>query len=154
MSAPQSRSPSRSTTASHPDADHHAALHRHAELLANIDAHLAALVQLTSKQQLSSPHLTIAEAAIYLGIKPDTLNRKMVRRELPFHRRPGTTPYFIRHELDKWLADPETLVVKINGICGQEDADGNQEAGPLNRETLKRLLDERADFPGNSEDRS
>ena len=151
--SPSTPSPTRGSRSrkQHDDVDTNDKLHRHTELLANIDAHLAALVHLTTKERLDSPHLTIAEAAVYLGITPDTLKRKMRRSDIPFHRRPGTAPYFLKHELNGWLSDPETLVVKINRADEQEDPNGKQEAGPLSRETLTRLLKERAEFSDSSE---
>lgn len=57
-----------------------------------VDTKLAELnrtADLCSKQLLDSAHLSIREAALYLGWSADTLKRKMARTEVPFHRRPG-----------------------------------------------------------------
>ena len=133
MSAPRSRSPSRSTTAPHPDADTNDVVHGHVELLTSIDAHLAALVQLTSKQHLGSPHLSIAEAAVYLGISVDNLRRRMRAGNIPHHKRPGCRPYLLRNEIDAWLSDPGTCCPV------RAEAEGLKECTDDN-ETVKKLL--------------
>ena len=90
----------------------------------------------------------LQSAAVYLGIKPDTLKRKMSRGEAPFHRRPGTAPYFLKHEIDKWLSDPETLCVTNGPVHSLEIPNGNKKnRGPLDSETIRRLLEKEADFP-------
>ena len=120
MSTARSQSHSRETAAPDSDADPQDALHRHEQLLTSINAHLAALAQMTSKERLGSLHLSIAEAAVYLGIRPDTLQHKMQRGEVPFHRRPGYRSYFLRNELDKWLTDATTFQFGRRDRTGQK----------------------------------
>ena len=134
------RSPSRSTTAPDPDVDTSDVVHRRTELLTSIDTHLAALVDLATKQRLGSPHLTIAEAAVYLGISVDNLRRKMRAGKIPHHKRPGSRPYLLRHEINQWLADPATL---CGAGCADEQEDtpnGHEKNGGINRRQLEGLL--------------
>ena len=126
-------------------------LGRQGELLRQIAQHLEVVAGQTTKSRLRSPHLSIDEAAAYLGIKPDTLKRKMQRRVLPFHRRPGGSPYFMKSKLDRWLADPVTLVVGLPDAGGMEALNGRQTQGPLDAETIRRLIQERAEFPDRGE---
>ena len=81
------------------------ALGRHERLLAEISKHLATLVRLATDDRAASPHLTIAEAGLYLGLSPDSIRRKMHAGDIPYHDRPGCRPYFLKHELDAWFAD-------------------------------------------------
>ena len=125
-----------------------AAFGRHEKTLAEVNAHLATLVELTTKQRLGSPHLSISEAAAYLGITKDTLQGKMGRGDVPFHRRPGTAPYFLKHEIDEWLSDPETLCATNGPARSLETPNGNKKkSGPLDGKTIRRLLEEGAEFP-------
>ena len=110
-----------------------------------VDTKLAELdrtADLCAKQLLDSPHLSIREAALYLGWSPGTLKRKMARSEVPFHRRPGMSPYFLRTELDEWLADPATLCPATAPAAeNQEVVSDNEEANTVNEEEVQELLE-------------
>ena len=129
-----------------------AELHRHQEILADIAGHLDALVHLTTKQRLGSPHLGIAETAAYLGVATDTLKKKMTGGAVPFHRRAGTAPYFLKPELDAWLEDPTTLVpARPTQPQETEFANDRPDAVPFDEAQIQRLLD-RAEPPDTGPD--
>ena len=106
-------------------------------------AELNRAANLCSKQLLDSPHLSIQEAALYLGWSPDTLKRKMTRGKVPFHRRPGMNSYFLRQELDQWLADPATLCPATAAVAeNQEVASDNEETEEtIGEEEVQELLE-------------
>ena len=123
------------------------ALDRHEKLLTEISKHLETLVRLTTKERRGSPHLTIAEAGVYLGVAADTIKRKMKRGDIPYHRRPGTAPYFLKHELNAWLSDPGALCpATATPAENQETQDDTSENTPFDEEAIQRFID-RADFP-------
>ena len=147
------RSPARSRTGNSRNEDIRGAVLRLEEVVASINGQLATLIRQSTKKQLGSPHLSVAEAAVYLGVKPDTLKRKMQRGEVPFHRRSGTAPYFLKQEIDKWLADPETLCVsRERALSREEPSDTKNREGPLSDRKIEQLLRERATLPGKGTD--
>jgi len=110
--------------------------------LAGLLAEFKAELLQPTKQQLGSPHLSLKEAAIYLGITTDTLTRKIHGCDIPVHRRPGMHPYFLKHEIDRWLEDPATLAQTQEE--DEEDGDSNS---ACEIDVIKDLLEE-ADPPG------
>ena len=104
-----------------------------------------------AKQKLGSPHLSITQAANYLGITSDTLKRKMKHGELPFHHRPGTATYFLKHELNQWLSDPRTLVAGPSGDKKLEDHHVAKATKSLDEQTIRQLLEKNAEFPATGE---
>ena len=106
------------------------------------------LIRQATKTGLGSPHLSVAEAATYIGITPDTLKRKIQKGEVPCHRRPGMRPYFLRNEIDEWLAAPSTLCAPVAPFAeNQEVKPDHEETGSIDEEEIRELL-EGANPPG------
>ena len=136
--AGHSRSPTNKPSAADPHVERSAALDRHEKTLAEINAHLRTLVHLTTKERLSSPHLSITEAATFLGCSQRTLKRRMAEGQVPFHHPPGWRPFFVKDELIDWLKNPATLCLqRRDRDVGQEDI--HAETG-LEKEEIERLF--------------
>jgi len=127
------RSKGKEPSAGSPYAELSAAFDRHEKLLTSIDTHLDALVDLTTKERLGSPHLTVPQAAAYLSVSIDGLRKKMRTGTIPHHKRPGCRPYLLRHEIDAWLSDPGTCCPV------RAEAEGLKECTDDN-ETVEKLL--------------
>jgi excisionase family DNA binding protein len=57
------------------------------------------------------PHLTLPEAAAYLGVTRSHLYQLTHKRKIPFSKPGNKIIYFIRQELDEWI------------LRGHQDAD-------------------------------
>ena len=113
-------------------------LTRQEDLLRSIAGHLETLARQIAKSQLGSPHLTIAEAATFLGCSQRTLKRRMAEGQIPFHHPSGWRPFFVKDELTEWLKNPATLCLQRGDRdVGQEDI--HAETG-LEKEEIKRLF--------------
>ena len=105
-----------------------------------VSSRSAPSVRLAAKTRLGSPHLGVADTAMYLGVSRESIRRKMRRRQIPFHERQGFRPYFLKREIDEWLADRDTL---------HPARDAEDQKDPeciLSQEEIDRLL-EGAKFP-------
>ena len=47
--------------------------------------------------------LTTTEAAHYLGVKPSSLYKMMMRRAIPYYKPGGKLCFFAKDDLDAWL---------------------------------------------------
>ena len=66
--------------------------------LENLEIELSVL----KKPDLIEPSIDIKEAAVFLGMKRQTLYQKVCNRKLPFHKS-GRLLRFYKSELDAWL---------------------------------------------------
>lgn len=64
-------------------------------------------------ENIKSPLLTTAEAAIYLGLKKSYLHKLMMRRAIPYFKPNNKLCFFSQADLDHWLMG--------NRIASQEE---------------------------------
>lgn len=63
--------------------------------------------------------LTRAEAAVYLGISLDYINRLCSQRRIPFYKPLGKVSFFKRAELDEWATSNNGRVKTVYDILNE-----------------------------------